>query len=322
MLPERIRAYLESRGLSQESIEKYNIGWNGTAITIPTGQFNKYRKDPENHSNDVPKYWYEKGHKATLYNSQVLSTAHSVVICEGEFDCILLNQNGFPAVTSTGGAGTFLDEWKELFTGKQVYICMDNDKAGRQATVNLLFMFPGAKLVRLPGAYKDITEFFIAGEMKTFAYLLADASSWPELKLVDNIEELKKNMVALRGKKDITSWSLLRNITDIALPIMQEHLEYLVRLKAPKKAHKDNTDEIKSAKEIPLQNIYQGKLTKFGNKLRGICPFHSETTASFFIYTHNNSWYCYGCAVGGDAIDFVMKRDDCDFNEALKKLLP
>ena len=320
MLPERIRAYLENRGLSQASIEKYKIGWNGSAIIIPVGQFNKYRKDPDNDSTDVPKYWYEKGHKATLFNSEVLDSAYSVIICEGEFDCILLNQYGFPAVTSTGGAGTFLDEWTELFLNKTVYICMDNDKAGRTAAVNLLFMFPKAKLIVLPRGHKDVTEFYMAGEMKTFKYLLSDATDWPELCLSDNMEEMRARILALRQKKNV-SWTLLKEISAVAMPILEEMKDRIFRMHHKPKAHKDNTDQIKVAKETPLQNIYQGKLTKFGNKLRGLCPFHNETTPSFFIYTDNNSWYCYGCSIGGDSIDFVMKRDDCDFNVALSKLL-
>lgn len=32
------------------------------------------------------------------------------------------------------------------------------------------------------------------------------------------------------------------------------------------------------------------------------CPFHSERTASFRLYESNNSFYCYGCGKGGDAV--------------------
>lgn len=34
-----------------------------------------------------------------------------------------------------------------------------------------------------------------------------------------------------------------------------------------------------------------------------VCPFHREDTASLRIY--ENSFYCFGCGVGGDVIKFV-----------------
>ena len=37
----------------------------------------------------------------------------------------------------------------------------------------------------------------------------------------------------------------------------------------------------------------------------GLCPFHSERTASFKVYT--DSFYCFGCNESGTVIDFVMK---------------
>ena len=41
------------------------------------------------------------------------------------------------------------------------------------------------------------------------------------------------------------------------------------------------------------------------------CPFHGERTASFKLYTRNNSFYCFGCGVGGDVIKLCsMLRED------------
>ena len=48
------------------------------------------------------------------------------------------------------------------------------------------------------------------------------------------------------------------------------------------------------------------------------CPFHQEKTASLKVY--ENSFYCFGCGVGGDIFDFAMKIESCDFAQAVKKL--
>jgi hypothetical protein len=39
-------------------------------------------------------------------------------------------------------------------------------------------------------------------------------------------------------------------------------------------------------------------------KLKGLCPLHSETDASFYVYVDTQRWRCYGgCARGGDVLD-------------------
>lgn len=42
------------------------------------------------------------------------------------------------------------------------------------------------------------------------------------------------------------------------------------------------------------------------------CPFHSENTASFNIYHHQHSFYCYGCGAKSTPIDFVMYAEEMD----------
>ena len=63
---------------------------------------------------------------------------------------------------------------------------------------------------------------------------------------------------------------------------------------------------------LPEEFIYQLKLanpieTTIGNYInllrRGkdyvaLCPFHSEKTPSFHVYTDTQSFYCFGCGAG------------------------
>lgn len=50
------------------------------------------------------------------------------------------------------------------------------------------------------------------------------------------------------------------------------------------------------------------------------CPFHSEKTPSCTIYPESQSFYCYGCGVGGDAITFVRKMDNVGYLDAVQIL--
>jgi hypothetical protein len=48
------------------------------------------------------------------------------------------------------------------------------------------------------------------------------------------------------------------------------------------------------------------------------CPFHHEKTPSMKIY--DKSYHCFGCSLGGKAIDFVMRLFNLDFKSACQKL--
>ena len=62
-------------------------------------------------------------------------------------------------------------------------------------------------------------------------------------------------------------------------------------------------------------------LKKAGRNFKAVCPFHSEKTPSFYVFPDKQSWRCFGaCATGGDAIGFVMKREDLSFSEVLERL--
>ncbi len=62
-------------------------------------------------------------------------------------------------------------------------------------------------------------------------------------------------------------------------------------------------------------------LKRSGSKnLKGLCPFHSERTPSFTVYPESNSYYCFGCGAGGDAVTFIKNIENLDYIEALKFL--
>lgn len=61
-------------------------------------------------------------------------------------------------------------------------------------------------------------------------------------------------------------------------------------------------------------------LKRAGSRLVGLCPFHSEKTPSFTVFTDTNSYHCFGCGAGGDVITFVMAAENLDYLGALEFL--
>lgn len=62
------------------------------------------------------------------------------------------------------------------------------------------------------------------------------------------------------------------------------------------------------------------QLRRRGRTCTGLCPFHNEKTPSFHVYPENQSFYCFGCGVGGDIITFAKKINNLDYVEAVKLL--
>jgi hypothetical protein len=81
-----------------------------------------------------------------------------------------------------------------------------------------------------------------------------------------------------------------------------------------------NAEMIQAAKDVPIESIFDQQFRQTGNRLVGICPFHEEKTASFFIYKDTNRCYCFSCKAGYNTIDSYMRLRDCDFNEAVLEL--
>ncbi|MCF7934941.1 MAG: DNA primase [Synergistales bacterium] len=63
-------------------------------------------------------------------------------------------------------------------------------------------------------------------------------------------------------------------------------------------------------------------LRKVGSNYRGLCPFHSEKTPSFYVSPERGSYHCFGCGAGGDLISFVMEMEGLSFVEAMELLAP
>ena len=76
-------------------------------------------------------------------------------------------------------------------------------------------------------------------------------------------------------------------------------------------------------RRYPLGDVVEASgvtLVGRGRVRQGICPFHKETAGSFTVYADSQRWFCFGCGLGGDVLDFIQRLDGVDLPEAIRRL--
>ena len=79
-------------------------------------------------------------------------------------------------------------------------------------------------------------------------------------------------------------------------------------------------EDIKARNDIEHVISSYINLKRAGSNFNGLCPFHSEKTPSFTVFPSTQSFYCFGCGAGGDAITFVMRMENLDYISAVRAL--
>lgn len=181
MKHESLLSWLKTKkGLTDSTIAKYQIGWNGKAIVFPirnvSGKYTnvKFRSDPTV-PNSSKNLWSIRGSHAALFNSEVLVEGKRIIICEGEWDAMLLTQMGYCAVTGTAGT----QGWRERFClsfnpDQEIFLCYDNEanEAGIKGMIRTQEMFNKygihTNIVKLPRVYlagtgdkTDVSDYFL-----------------------------------------------------------------------------------------------------------------------------------------------------------------
>lgn len=131
--------YIKLRGITEDTIEKFNLETYEGYIAFPYYKYEtvigykirKPLKDP-----GKPKMRSITGSKPYLYNIQNVEEGPELIICEGEFDCMIIDQCGYSNVVSVGAGANSLASMVEqardyLDKFSNLIIVSDNDESGQ-----------------------------------------------------------------------------------------------------------------------------------------------------------------------------------------------
>jgi DNA primase len=82
----------------------------------------------------------------------------------------------------------------------------------------------------------------------------------------------------------------------------------------------DVIDRIRSSTDIVEVLSDYIPLKKAGQNYKGLCPFHPEKTPSFIVSPSKQLYHCFGCGVGGDVVNFLVRYENLSFPEAIRVL--
>lgn len=73
-------------------------------------------------------------------------------------------------------------------------------------------------------------------------------------------------------------------------------------------------------KGIDILDVFNDYGIEVNSKNMGICPFHEDNNPSLKTYPETNSFYCFGCNKGGDAIKFISLMEGKPYKEIKKEV--
>lgn len=325
--------WFQARGISRGVLEESGVSWTGDAIKIPIRDVNgqvvsyKYRRSPW--SDEGPKYWYGTGGKAALFNIELIQSHSTIFLTEGEFDALCLHSMGFfAAVSSTGGSGTFNEEWRDLFLDKEVYIIYDIDDAGYKGALHVQSIIPWAKIIWLPKMKegKDVTDFFMEYTKENFRELMQTAMSWRVPSPLTELPKTKKAMEDIIREDNAYADELLAEEKNLGKPryleILKDHVlnrvekhRRMLRFWNQTKSQA-TSDRLQLAKDVPID-----KYLEFNSSNTALCIWHNEKSPSLHYYIDKNRVFCFGCRRGGDTVDVVQQLNKCNVIEAIDMIL-
>lgn len=137
---QQVRKYLESRGISKKTQDKYDITAdekgnlafqyfeNGELVALKFR--NVTRKD----------FWCDAGAKSILWGIDNCKSCEQLIICEGEIDAMSVSESGFENAVSIPFGVKNIDWiqncWEFLEQFKKIIIWSDNDTAGKEMLID------------------------------------------------------------------------------------------------------------------------------------------------------------------------------------------
>lgn len=127
-----------------------------------------------------------------------------------------------------------------------------------------------------------------------------------------------KELLTWQHKKELCELRFMAENNKKEQPKLYKKVRYLVPEK--KRDYIEDIDVRDKMEGISLKDIIDAEWNPKWFRWSCKCqlPGHNDSTASFHIYEHTNTFYCFGCARGGTLIDFLKHNNKIEVKDAIK----
>lgn len=237
------QAFLLSRGISTSTAQKLRIGYrqdvgklageSGTSVaatgwlTFPT--FGDAGVGTDRNSNSperivssvkyrsiVGKHFCKQpGMSTHLFNSGTIDTIEPVFLVEGEFDCAVLEQAGFRAISLPNAQYTCSPQDKDLLlSAEYVILAGDNDEAGKKAMGKLFReMRERTFLLNWPAGIKDANQFYLEtckGDQSVFRTKINELILVAKSKPMEGVYDVRQRLLTANRDESVDHPNRLR----------------------------------------------------------------------------------------------------------------
>jgi len=133
-----------------------------------------------------------------------------------------------------------------------------------------------------------------------------------EIKSYSNTSEMDKYFIIEFYRILTSDWQRLEYLESI----LKKFYNRILRNNFKETWAKNKYVDINSISIVEVIGKYINIPNNLNRNIR--CPLHNDKTASFRIYTKTNSFYCFWCKKGGNAINFIAEINNLSIKDAFK----
>lgn len=189
----RVREWLNGRGITDETIDAFRVREvsrnGGTWALFPYLRDGEYVNAKYRNPDDKKGMGQEADAEPCLFGWHLVQPKErSIIICEGEIDCMTVWQSGLAALSVNAGAGNHQwieNDWEKLDRFSDIVLCFDHDEAGDKGATEVMKRLGIDRCRRMKMPAKDANQWLMDGatndDFKT-AYTNAKAIDPDEMK--------------------------------------------------------------------------------------------------------------------------------------------
>lgn len=200
---------ISSRNLTEETCRKFNVRVDtpGPVIRFPYYSLSRSISSYKERTKKKDFYWKGKNADKTLFGQHLFGGGKSLVISEGELDCLSIWQArpNWPVMSvANGSKGAYKNlsaQLTELLKFEEIILFFDNDRAGQEAAEECASLFPPNRVfIATLSNYKDASEALQAKDSEAIRQAIWNKRAYRPKAIIDGRDLFDLVSKPLHGK--------------------------------------------------------------------------------------------------------------------------